>query len=71
MNEITEQIFQIYDEAKNKILLYVQASVSSEQQFQALRKLILDELGISGTQGKVKKLLERQGHFEKNYHGKK
>jgi len=52
-----EEIFGIYDEAKNRILLYVQASVSPEQ-FKALRKLILDELGLSGAEGKVKKLID-------------
>lgn len=54
-----EQIFGIYDEAKNRILLYVQASVSPEQ-FKALRKLILDELGLSGAEGKVKKLIDEK-----------
>jgi len=57
MNENKEQIFKIYNESKNKILLYIQASVTPEQ-FQALRKLILDELGLSGAEGKVRKLLE-------------
>ena len=52
-----EEIFKIYDESKNRILLYLEASVPSEQ-FRALRKLILDELGLSGAQGKVKKLFE-------------
>jgi len=57
MNENKEQIFKIYNESKNRILLYIQASVTPEQ-FQALRKLILDELGMSGAEGKVRKLLE-------------
>jgi len=62
MNENKEQIFKIYNESKNKILLYIQASVTPEQ-FQALRKLVLDELGMSGAEGKVRKLLgeERAG----------
>ena len=59
MSEISEQIFKIYNESKNKILLYIQASVTPEQ-FQALRKLILDELGMSGAEGKVRKLLEKE-----------
>jgi len=59
MNENKEQIFKIYNESKNKILLYIQASVTPEQ-FQALRKLILDELGMSGAEGKVRKLLEKE-----------
>ena len=62
MNENKEQIFKIYNESKNRILLYIQASVTPEQ-FQALRKLILDELGMSGAEGKVRKLFgeERAG----------
>jgi len=59
MGENREQIFKIYNESKNKILLYIQASVTPEQ-FQALRKLILDELGMSGAEGKVRKLLEQE-----------
>jgi len=60
MEALSSGIFRIYDEAKNKILLYIQASVT-EEQFVALRKLILDELGRSGAEGKVHKLLERAG----------
>ena len=55
-----ETIFEIYDEAKNKILLYIESSVSPHQ-FKALRKLILDELGKSGAEGKVRQLVERNG----------
>jgi len=57
--ELGENIFKIYDEAKNRILLYVEAAVSAER-FKALRKLILDELGLSGAEGKVRKLLEEK-----------
>ena len=60
MTELFEDVFKIYDESKNRILLFVEASVPPEQ-FRALRKLILDELGLSGAEGKVKKLLERNG----------
>lgn len=59
MFELIEEIFKIYDESKNRILLYVQASVSPEQ-FKALRKLILDELGLSGAEGRVKKLINKE-----------
>ena len=55
-----EQIFKIYDEAKNRILLYVRASVPSNECYEALRKLILDELGMSGAEGKVKRILEKE-----------
>ena len=60
MTELFEEVFKIYDESKNRILLFVEAAVPPEQ-FRALRKLILDELGLSGAEGKVKKLLERNG----------
>lgn len=60
MTELFEDVFKIYDESKNRILLFVEASVPPDQ-FRALRKLILDELGLSGAEGKVKKLLERNG----------
>ena len=60
MTELFEEVFKIYDESKNRILLFVEASVPPEQ-FRALRKLILDELGLSGAEGKVKKLLGRRG----------
>ena len=59
MTEFFEDVFKIYDESKNRILLFVEASVPPEQ-FRALRKLILDELGLSGAEGKVKKLLEKE-----------
>ena len=59
MTELFEQVFKIYDESKNRILLFVEASVPPDQ-FRALRKLILDELGLSGAEGKVKKLLAGQ-----------
>jgi len=53
-----EEIFKIYSESKNRILLFVEASVPPEQ-FRALRKLILDELGRSGAEGKVRELLNK------------
>lgn len=56
--ELIEDIFEVYDQAKNRILLYVQASLPNEQ-FMALRKLILDELGLSGAEGKIKNLWEK------------
>jgi hypothetical protein len=55
-----KEIFDIYDQAKNRILLYVEASVSPHQ-FKALRKLILDELGKNGAEGKVRDLLGWNG----------
>jgi len=59
MNELFEQVFKIYDESTNRILLFVESAVTPEQ-FRALRKLILDELGLSGARGKVRKLLDEK-----------
>lgn len=58
--EELQELSEIYNEAKNRILLYLEASVSP-QQFKALRRLILDELGYSGAEGKIKRLQERAG----------
>ena len=58
-NNLLEEIFKIYNESKNRILLYLQASVSVEQ-FKELRKLILDELGLSGAEGKARELLKKK-----------
>ena len=55
----SEQIFKIYSEAKNRILLYIEASVPPDQ-FKALRKLVLNELGRSGAEGKVRKILSER-----------
>ena len=62
--ELEGNIFKVYDEAKNKILLYVEAAVPPEQ-FRALRKLILDELGLSGAEGKVKNIFKKGIENEK------
>lgn len=63
--ELVDHIFKAYDEAGNKILLCVEASLPP-QQFKAARKLILDALGLSGAKGKVSKLLEEQGRAGKS-----
>ena len=49
-------MLRIYNESKNRILLYLEAVVHPDQ-FRALRKLILDELGRSGAEGRITKLL--------------
>jgi len=55
-----EQIRDIYNEAKNRILLYVRSSVQNDEQFKAIRKLILDELGRNGAEGKISELLNKR-----------
>lgn len=59
-SEDLDQMLGIYNTAKNRILLYLEAAVPPEQ-FKALRRLILDELGRSGAEGKVRALMERNG----------
>ena len=59
MDERIQEIFETYSEAKNRILLYVRSAVPSNESFEALRKLILDELGRSGAEGKVQRLFEK------------
>jgi hypothetical protein len=56
--ELQEDILRIYSNAQNRILLYAQACLP-QSQFQAFRKLILDELGLSGAEGKVRKVFEQ------------
>ena len=55
--EEIKQLSEIYNKSKNRILLYLEASVSPEQ-FKALRRLILDELGRSGAEGKIQLTFE-------------
>ena len=57
-NELNK-IFEIYSEAKNRILLYVRSSIQNDDQFMALRKLILDEMGRSGAEGKIKDCIKK------------
>ena len=57
MENLSEQIFKIYDEAKNKILLCIRSAIQNDEQYKAIRKLVLDELGLSGAEGKIKHLL--------------
>ncbi len=59
-NNELNKIFEIYSEAKNKILLYVRSSIQNDDQFRAIRKLILDEMGRSGAEGKIKELIKNQ-----------
>lgn len=63
MGYAVNEIFEIYNESKNKILLYVESSVSKDQ-FKALRKLILDELGRNGAEGRIRELVERYGQAQ-------
>ena len=72
---LSEQIAGIYDHATNRILTIVRCAVPSDSCYEALRKLILDEMGLSGAKKKLHLLLERlerkgQGRGEPNHAGK-
>jgi hypothetical protein len=52
----TEDIDKVLKPHINRVLLYVQAGVTTPHQFEACRKLILDELGKSGLTRELEKL---------------
>ncbi len=60
LSEGLEELREALNEARKRILLYAQASLSPSQ-FQAFRKLILDEMGLSGIEGKARAIFERLG----------
>jgi len=62
--DIQEQITRIYRNAQNRILLYAQASLP-QSQYHAFRKLVLDEMGMSGAEGKLKQILKGKGRHDK------
>lgn len=58
---------------KNRLLLVLQASIAQQHQFEAVRKIVLDELGNNGFQKELEEALqhtERQG-MGGNTHAKK
>ena len=59
-NQIVKEISGILNEGRKRILLYAQASLP-QSQFEAFRKLVLDEMGISGIEGKVMEIFNRFG----------
>jgi len=48
---------------KNRLLLVLQASISQQHQYEAVRKIVLDELGRDGFE---KELEEAMQHMERN-----
>jgi len=57
---ILNEIIDILNEGRKRILLYAQASLP-QSQLEAFRKLVLDEMGKSGIEGKVMDIFERFG----------
>ena len=58
-------IKQLINARKNRLLLLAQAALP-EHQFQAFKKLLLDELGDRGLDGELKQLFEKQHGMERN-----
>lgn len=56
-----EKLEMALNECRRKILLYAQSSLPTESQFEAFRKLVLNELGKSGLEGKAMALLDEVG----------
>lgn len=52
---------------KNRLLLVLQACISQPHQFDAIRKIVLDELGRDGFE---KELEEELQHMERNGQGR-
>jgi len=50
-----EEILRIVNQARCKILLFGESSLSRDQ-FHAFRKLVLDEFGRYGIEGRIKSL---------------
>ncbi len=58
---------------KNRLLLVLQASISQQHQYEAVRKIVLDELGRDGFEKELEEALqhtERQGTGRNIHAGK-
>jgi hypothetical protein len=58
MDQSLGEMREIFNGARRRILLYAQACLSASQ-FEAFRKLVLDEMGRSGMEGKVLDMIRR------------
>ena len=56
--QIFEQILRIMNHARIKILLFGESSLSRDQ-FHAFRKLVLDEFGRYGIEGRLRSLFKK------------
>lgn len=54
---LIKQIIETYNDVRKRMLLYAQSSLP-QSQFEAFRKLALDEFGKSGAEGKVEKMFD-------------
>jgi len=56
--QIFEEIIRSLNQARHKILLFGESSLSRDQ-FRAFRKLVLDEFGRYGIEGKLRSLFKK------------
>ena len=60
MNEDLEsKIIEVYTDTMKHVLLYAQAALP-DSQYQAFRKLVLDEFGRNGVRRRIRTILERE-----------
>lgn len=52
---------------KNRLLLVLQACIGQQHQYEAVRKLVLDELGRDGFEKELEEVLQ---HMERNGQGR-
>ena len=62
--DLQQEILEIYNEVRKRVLLYGQTSLT-ESQFEAFRKLVMDEFGKSGAEGRMERLFKQQGQVRK------
>lgn len=55
---LLEEILSLLNEGMKKILLYGESSLSASQ-FQAFRRLVLDEFGKYGIEGRLRSLFRK------------
>jgi hypothetical protein len=65
MVSMYHMIRELLNARKNRVLLLAQSSIP-EHQFQAFKKLYLDEMGERGFEKELKQLLEKQHGVDRN-----
>jgi hypothetical protein len=65
MVSMYHMIRELLNARKNRVLLLAQSSIP-EHQFQAFKKLYLDEMGERGFEKELKQLLEKQHGMDRN-----
>jgi len=60
-DKIFEQIIRSVNRARHRILLFGESSLSRDQ-FRAFRKLVLDEFGRYGIEGRLRSLFKKDSN---------